>query len=294
MQCTNNLKQIGLAMHNYAGALGSLPWGCGPASYNDWSAQALLLSFVEQSSLYNAINFGYGFTNPTTPQNATIIQFQLSVLLCPSDFSRLDATSGHTNYAACAGASPGSFFARNGAAAFDGVFGAMVGSTSVVGFPQITDGTSQTAAFSEKVMGIGGSNQTQLDTLRPTASIAGGVTDPTTNDSQVQPFYNACLAAGAPTSVASLTNNYSMGKYWHSGQPANSRYNHAMPPNSWSCGYGGASGGGAMTAASRHPGAVNLLMCDGSVRSVKGSIAVKVWWALATRAGAEVVSADQY
>src|ERR1700709_1752882 len=57
MQCTNNLRQIGLAMHNYAGALSSFPWGCGPASYNDWSAHALLLSYVEQSNLYNAINF---------------------------------------------------------------------------------------------------------------------------------------------------------------------------------------------------------------------------------------------
>ncbi|WP_074311162.1 DUF1559 domain-containing protein [Singulisphaera sp. GP187] len=294
MQCTNNLKQIGLAMHNYASSLGSLPWGCGPASYNDWSAHALLLSYVEQSNLYNAINFSYGFTNPTTPQNTTIIQFQLTMLLCPSDTSRLDNTAGHTNYAACAGSSPGSFFARKASAAFDGVFGAMIGSNSVIGFQQITDGTSQTAAFSEKLMGIGGSNQSQLDTLRPSASIAGGVTDPATNEAQVQPFRDACVAVGVPTSAASLTNNYSMGKYWHSGQPANSRYNHVMPPNSWSCGYGGASGGGAMTAASRHSGVVNLLLCDGSVRAIKSTIAINAWWALATRAGGEVVSADQY
>jgi prepilin-type processing-associated H-X9-DG protein len=49
-----------------------------------------------------------------------------------------------------------------------------------------------------------------------------------------------------------------------------------------------------MTAGSRHPGPVNLLMCDGSVRGVKNSIAPATWWALGTIAGREVVSSDAY
>src|SRR5438034_6465807 len=65
-QCVNNLKQIGLAMHNYHSTFGSFPPGSslGPASqantmwpWNDWSAQALLLGYLEQSPIYNAINF---------------------------------------------------------------------------------------------------------------------------------------------------------------------------------------------------------------------------------------------
>ena len=293
MQCANNLKQIGLAMHNYATANGTFPWGCGPESYNDWSAHALLLSSFEQTNLYNAINFGFGFSNPATPQNTTIVAANLNVLQCPSDIDRLETTTGHVNYAANAGSAPNAFFDRNKTGAFNGVFGSIAFSP-IVGPAQVSDGLSNTAAFCEKVKGIGGSNQSGLDTMRPTASIAGGVTDPKPNDFQPQPFYAKCLAVGAPASTASLTNNYSMGKYWHSGQPANSRYNHLMLPNTWSCGYSGASGGGAMTAASRHSGVVNLLLCDGSVHAIKSSIATTVWWALGTRAGGEVISSDSY
>ena len=89
-------------------------------------------------------------------------------------------------------------------------------------------------------MGIGGSNTSQFDGLKPSASIVAAA-DPKPQDNTVNPFYAACKATGGPKPT-NLTNNYSMGKYWHSGQPACSRYNHLMPPNSWSCGYKGASG----------------------------------------------------
>ena len=56
-QCVNNLKQIGLAMHNYESATGSFPWGHGPYNNNDWGAFPLLLNNFEQSPVYNSINF---------------------------------------------------------------------------------------------------------------------------------------------------------------------------------------------------------------------------------------------
>jgi prepilin-type processing-associated H-X9-DG protein len=65
-----------------------------------------------------------------------------------------------------------------------------------------------------------------------------------------------------------------------------------MPPNTWSCGSGQTDG--AYTASSRHPGVVNSLLADGSTRAVKQMIAVPVWWALGTRSGSEVISADAY
>jgi len=294
-QCVNNLRQLGIALHNYHQALGSLPWGCGPEGYNDWSGLALLMPYLEQGNLFNTINFGSGFSNPATPQNATAFQTQITILLCPSDVNRLDTstpTLAHTNYGGNAGTAPNAFFDRSKNGAFDGVFGSIQFSP-IVDFAKITDGLSQTAAISEKVLGIGGNNQSAIDGLTPSASIRG-LGDPTPDNNSPQPFYGTCKAAGPPRSSADLESNYSMGKYWYSGQPANSRYNHLMPPNSWHCAYGGASGGGAFTATSRHPGVVNLLLCDGSVRGIKGSISNIAWWALGTRAGSEVISADSY
>jgi prepilin-type processing-associated H-X9-DG protein len=68
-----------------------------------------------------------------------------------------------------------------------------------------------------------------------------------------------------------------------------------MPPNTWSCLNSTLGGlGGASTASSRHPGVVNVMMADGSVKAIKDSINVNVWWALGSRSGSEVVSADAY
>src|SRR5262245_11475243 len=64
-QCTNNLKQIGLAMHNYVNNIGSFPWGEGPVDNNDWSALALTLQFLEQGVVWNSINFSWSAGNPS-------------------------------------------------------------------------------------------------------------------------------------------------------------------------------------------------------------------------------------
>src|ERR1700710_2650184 len=61
MQCANNLKQIGLAMHNYHSTINALPWGDGPDQWNAWSSVALALPYLEGGSVYNALNFAWGF-----------------------------------------------------------------------------------------------------------------------------------------------------------------------------------------------------------------------------------------
>src|SRR5436189_322862 len=55
IQCVNNLKQIGIALHNYQSALDQIPWGDGPDEWNQWSSLALILPYMEQGSLYNAV-----------------------------------------------------------------------------------------------------------------------------------------------------------------------------------------------------------------------------------------------
>jgi prepilin-type processing-associated H-X9-DG protein len=70
-----------------------------------------------------------------------------------------------------------------------------------------------------------------------------------------------------------------------------------MPPNTWNCSFGGDNGDSdddALTASSRHPGVVNVVFMDGSVRAIKSSVSRITWWAISTMAGGEVVSADSY
>jgi prepilin-type N-terminal cleavage/methylation domain-containing protein len=314
-QCINNLKQIGLAMHNYHSTIGALPWGDGPDGWNAWSAMALALPYFEGSAMYNALNFAAGFSNPDWPFNTTVMRTNISFANCPSDVDRLANPEGHANYSGNAGSNPGNFYDYDKLGAFDGVF-AWTGNPLqtygqnkgmvTISFAAILDGTSNTACFSEKVKGVDttGSNNNLRDgdivrdNLTPTSNIVTLAKPANADQLNPQNWYSKCKAQSPATPGATLATNtyYPFGLYWFSGQPSHTRYNHVMPPNSWSCAWGGHWGdmGGAYTASSRHPGVVNELMCDGSVRSIKNSINMNVWWALGTRAGGEVISADAY
>src|ERR1700761_7314770 len=66
-QCTNNLKQLGLASYNYVNNINTFPWGEGRVNTNDWSAIPLTAQFLEQGTLFNAINFVWEGSNPGGP-----------------------------------------------------------------------------------------------------------------------------------------------------------------------------------------------------------------------------------
>src|SRR6478672_2417001 len=119
VQCTNNLKQIALATHNYVNTIGAFPWGEGPVDNNDWSALALTLQFLEQGVVFNAINFCWSAGNPSgmnlkldgsagkAPVNQTVFTVQLNIALCPTDGAdRLTQIWARTNYVASSGALP--------------------------------------------------------------------------------------------------------------------------------------------------------------------------------------------
>jgi prepilin-type N-terminal cleavage/methylation domain-containing protein/prepilin-type processing-associated H-X9-DG protein len=294
MQCTNNLKQIGLALHQYHDSVGSLPWGEGPNDWNNWSAHAMLLPYLEQGAVFNAINFANyvlppdNFALPGDPandRNVTALLTRLNILLCPSDLDRLTAPHGHVNY--CTNAGTGHDFAPKGPPS--GLFAQVPYSPGAVSFQSIIDGLSQTAALSERVKGVG--NQSDAyDPLTPSSSLVEGYgLQAATAD-----YYRACSKTAPVPGIALHLNPGvgGLGAYWFYGGPMSSRYNHIMPPNTWSC--GSEQSDGAYTASSRHPGVVNVLFADGSTRAIKATIAVPVWWALGTRAGGEVISADAY
>ena len=294
-QCTNNLKQIGIGIHNYHSSINSLPWGNVTYSWNDWSAISLMLPFLEQGPIYNAINFNSSLQNatyPGCPVNLSIQNITLNVLLCPSDVNRLTNAQGHTNYDPNSGAEPNIYSLPS---SWSGPFGQMATGGSgtnyrnIVGFHAITDGLSQTAAFSEKIKGIGTANAP--DPGKPSSTYysvsAAFATSP-------QTYFTACSAGNL--TIATPIQNFASGSWWYAGQPISSMYTHVMPPNSINCEFdtAGYQPNGALTASSRHPGGVNTLMCDGSVRYVKSTIAPPTWWALGSMAGNEVISADAY
>jgi prepilin-type N-terminal cleavage/methylation domain-containing protein/prepilin-type processing-associated H-X9-DG protein len=312
-QCVNNLKQVGIALHNYHDTVGSLPPG--QLEGNDWldfSAHTYMLPYLEQAPLYNSINFvdvyiigiNQGAYWKST-WNATSFLTKIAGFLCPSDLDRLTNLQGHNNYVACSGSSPAS------CSEVDPFNGPFIGPDAGMGYNQahtytagrvfsfrdITDGLSQTAAFSEKVKGL--TDNRMRDGLKPISTVFD-VTKPANPFSPVQ-YYNLCrminpAVANPETGQGFTTDPNGIGCAWFVGYPPQTRYTHVMTPNTWSCDYGngGASIRGAHTANSRHPGGVNVLFCDGSVKFVKDTVAPQTWWALGTKANAEVVSADSY
>jgi prepilin-type processing-associated H-X9-DG protein len=135
-----------------------------------------------------------------------------------------------------------------------------------------------------------------LDPLKPTSTVVNsGVSNGTATVSNSFAYYQVCKTKDPLSTNASLYSDWALGDYWHAGSiTGGTRYNHVMPPNTWSCGYGGTHDGGASTASSRHPGGVNVLMADGSVRFTKQTINVQVWEAMGSRNGGEIIDASAY
>ena len=301
-QCTNNLKQVGLALHNYESTNGSLPLGQGPTPtgfWNGWGAHARLLPFLEQQPLYTAINFDLPRGSSwNSLENITAQRTIVAAYLCPSDEDALTNAEGHNNYYMNTGSLP-AMSTNTPTGLFGGIssaFDPTLYTSKLVKFSAIRDGLSNTAAFSERIKGIGRYNRDQVDGRRPSATIwdidaldSISPTDPT----QVENFYLAC--AQADITGAMPAGHFAQGTYWHLGSSYCARYNHVGPPNSRACIRGfNSDHNGNHAASSFHPGGVNTLLADGSVKFIKDTIDRGVWRAIGTKAGGEVISSDAY
>jgi prepilin-type N-terminal cleavage/methylation domain-containing protein/prepilin-type processing-associated H-X9-DG protein len=325
-QCTNNLKQIGLGMHNYHTSSGTFPLGGTYAPYSagynigwgSWSAQALMLGYLEQVPLYNASNFswavgpGQGFA-----MNSTVSTSILNVFICPSDgLSPLkpDGTWGSpaslscwqwtgviNNYMASLGTT------TNYGGAGSDTTGVFTQGGRVYGIQNITDGSSNTIAFGESLVGDG-----TIETVKwrdgpvlaqKSATNGGkGLADANSDFKGVLVDLQAC-AVGLmnPTPTAGKYNQ--KGFRWAEDDGGFGMFNTVIPPSStlypvaW-CALGrsnsNASDGMYQGSSSNHPGGCNFLFGDGSVHFLKSSISVTTYWALGTKAGGEVVSSDSY
>jgi prepilin-type N-terminal cleavage/methylation domain-containing protein/prepilin-type processing-associated H-X9-DG protein len=276
-QCRNNLKQIGLALNNYHDTHQTFP----PARFTgmEYSALSYILPELEQAAVFNSINFQVPRLPPNIapinhPANDTARLRVVESFLCPSDFENpLPALGGALNYWGNLGSSivfNPTHAANVGMAKLDGT----IFPDSRIRHQDIFDGSSHTAMFSERVQ-RDGSNA--IVTLH--SDIFLGTTAPATPD-------QAMLDCRA-VNKTNLANQFPahMGAPWLNGQHV---YQHVSPPNDSSCGFNSV-GRSTMTASSRHPGGVNELYGDGSVRFIQNNVDLSLWRAIGTRATAETV-----
>jgi len=291
-QCVNNLKQLGIAMHNYHDSLGSFPPGAlniqGGYSSPRQTWMPHLYPYMEATNIYN--NFNFSLTGPPfgLPWYNTVNSFgptavtgaTISTLLCPSD--GIDTRPFKQKYPFDAADAVTNYLSRSN---YLGYFGnisegagrpnpsnplhlkAIFGHNEVCKFSDVTDGTSNTLMIGEYLTGAGRDEQDGRGCLWADftgfSQIYTQLTPNSSSPDQLYPFY--CFS---------------------------------YPKLNLPCVNGTGTGGNGDTATaasrSRHPGGVNALFGDGSVKFAKNTVNVFVWRALGSVAGGEVVSADSY
>lgn len=293
-QCRNNLKQIGLAIHNYESSHSSFPPGR-VGFPKVFSAHAALLPYYDGANLYNLIDFNASPTfvePPMTPYSPNVIAAttKIATFLCPSDVGVVQGnTYAPTNYVACtgSGANARARYIRLG----DGVM-MDVKLVGVTKFRDVMDGMSSTVAFSEQTLGngylVGGNGSGSIPASTPPVSpdlqvlnLTASQND-TITGTDTSPSNCVVGAAGSWSGIR--------GAKWMNGHYGDTLYNHGLTPNSRSFDCGNNSHNAGLTAArSRHIGGVHVLLCDGSTRFISENIDYLIWQGLASRAGSEII-----
>jgi prepilin-type N-terminal cleavage/methylation domain-containing protein/prepilin-type processing-associated H-X9-DG protein len=319
-QCVNNLKQFGLAIHNYHSSNDVFPMGASLCYYNygggipcttwnNWSAHAMMLNYMEQGPLYNAINFnmeGRG-SDYASSANSTGYNAKIAVFLCPSDpnagqvndNSYYGSVGTTTNAGSDTPPRPTNPTCPNFSSPTTGVFAFRL----AYGLRDITDGSSNTIAFSEGQTGARAPKVTPGNMIMG-AGLSGNAyfLDGFQNMQLVLQDLQICSTKYVQSNSGNISVGH--GHDWGVGGMGATLFNTIVPPNStqypWSACRTDCNGGcdGASmdysNAQSYHPGGVNALLADGSVKFLKSSIAINVYWGLGTKDGGEVTSADSY
>ena len=293
-QCKNNLKQIGLAVHNYESSSTRFPpsMAINPAVTTNasWSIHGRISPYLDQAALFNQIDLQKSWSDPV---NAPLVSgFRVPVYVCPSDpksdFAR--NTSGVNLYSTNYGFNLGTWFyydpvtGRGG----DGMFFP----NSSTRFGQITDGASNTLLASE---------------VKAWQAYTRNAPPPSTNVPQSLAEVVAAVDVGLKDRIQPGSRDGTGHTEWANGHGHHSGFTTTMTPNTnvaWT--YQGVTydadfasrqegsnttlaSSGAVTSRSYHVGLVHSVLADGSVRGISSSIDLSVWRALGTRAGGEVV-----
>jgi prepilin-type N-terminal cleavage/methylation domain-containing protein/prepilin-type processing-associated H-X9-DG protein len=299
IQCVNNLKQLGLAVMNYHDANGAFPPTANNSSTTatpDFAMKAKLLPFLEQNVAYNALNNSFLYNDPT---NFTVRIIQVTAFLCPTDPNIPNGTTtvggmtgqpGYHSYPNNIGT-----FATDNGNMYDGPayeMGANFGGTVTIA--TVLDGTSNTVIFSEFVRGRNNAN------ADGPFQIYKDVVDSTSTPAPLTQLVANCLSVPlvAQGNALVASDQRQKGADWlNQNCGKGGGYSHVMTPNSRACFFSTTNASKTYTmvnASSYHPGGVNVTFLDGSVKFVKDTVNRSTWWAIATKAGGEVVSADSY
>jgi prepilin-type N-terminal cleavage/methylation domain-containing protein/prepilin-type processing-associated H-X9-DG protein len=304
-KCQNNLKQMGLAAHNYASANNdNMPPGAGqlPANYPTHvqrpSPAALILPFLEQANKYNQFDFTHDVhvaVSPPAPASHLLARTQdVPVYICPSDPSSGTQSSpqgpyGRNNYMGNIGRSaspipsqqtqnlPAGFPAPGGPFSVDFTSTQWKNNNRGVAhnIMAISDGTSNTVLFAE---------------IRRSMTFAsGGVPREGPWDANNAAFGGNYHLIPSTCGASTGTMYRYTGLQYHRYFAITSFYSHMRTPNS-QLGDCTDTNAGVITARSAHSGGVNVCMGDGSVQFVRDSIALDVWQAMGTRSGGEVLT----
>jgi prepilin-type N-terminal cleavage/methylation domain-containing protein len=293
-QCSNNLKQLGVALHNFHDAYNSLPSreGSGGLKAPDgdgkerWSGFVHLLPFIEEQARFEEIT-----TSPTgsyDPWNSAAKWDQtIKELTCPSDVKARGEVHGQVNYAFCGGDGYNIWIENT-----RGIFGYTENRRFDTSFSDILDGLSNTIAMAE------------VTHSRHDRSLGRAAKDETSVPLECLATFDA--AKGTYYDAVSMADVTDRGSRWGDGAPYFVGFQTILPPNSPSCmknDHWHDMGQGILSANSRHPAGVLCLMADGSVqlidesidtgnlsadaKSIDGESPYGVWGALGSKSGGE-------
>jgi len=286
MSCQNNLKQIGLAMHNYHDQIGKFPSGSENSAIWGPSPHAYALAMIEQGNVAALMTttLAHGASSSGVTNHEAGSTARPKVFACPSDPNTFAGqvygyTNYHTNYGRWVGI-------QN---RWDGVFGpnfaagpgAAVGASKIV---DISDGTTNTVMFAEVANGVG-SQLAQRDGRRDCFDCGALATNANNPDAA----RNQLLAIDVQT-VATLGGWNWRGYPWREGSIWRNGFNTLLPPNK-PCFRPNSDYWQLVTpASSYHSGGVNVCLADGSVRFVTDNIDPNVWTGVGSKSGGEVGS----
>ncbi|MEO6811752.1 MAG: DUF1559 domain-containing protein [Isosphaeraceae bacterium] len=271
-QCVNNMKQIGLGMHNYHDTMGSLPPGKMDCCWSTWKLR--LFPYMEQQPLYNAWNMDANSTQDSAvgsifryggAAQTTVTRAQVSSLLCPSDTPAkpIGSICSHSYAVNFGNTSMAQVATLNGVtfagAPFNNYSAALNGVCHPISFADLRDGQSSIVLVAEVIMGQG----SDLRGFSWWGDASNFTSYLTPNSTQPDVIY-----------TPGYCNNVS--------------------PNPPCTGVPSATQPSMFAARGRHPGGVNVTMGDGSVRFIKNTINFSIWRALSTTQGGEVISSDAY
>lgn len=301
--CKNNLKQIGLAMHNYHDTHGTLPgneMGCiyrggNRNCWEGWSGLAMILPFVDQAPLYNTLNFNTYWNVAGPNQNAT--RTALPAFLCPSDpgsSGKPHPSSGPASYVLSAGPMSSWYVSRIKPP------GPFMRESSTR-FRDVKDGTSNTILGSEVQVGLWDNDTRALShRVTGTGNLTGaiGTANGRIFDSRqqnldtIRAYHNSCRATGEGLTTKQNADNDRAGRFWTSGRVFwGPWFNTLMPPNTpYNCDNDtSVTTMDIKSASSHHTGGVHVVLCDGAVKFISENIDHGTWVGLGSVRGGETL-----